>query len=507
MSTTVEMSTGRLEGACEDGVLVFRGIPFARPPLGPLRFAPPQEVEPWPGVRDATRYGPAAVQTTDMIGPIVGFDQPMGAEDCLTLNVWTPATDGARRPVMVWIHGGAFTIGSGSQRVFDSATLARRGDTVIVTINYRLGAFGFLRLSDTPIGRALPASGNEGLLDQIAALEWVRREIARFGGDPGKVTIFGESAGSISCSLLLTMPRARGLFHQAILQSGPPTLVGPPAMSSRVAQAVLEKLGDAAGSAARLRELPPDTIRRAQAKVILEMGLETRGMPFRPCADGDLVPVDPLASIGDGCARDVPVLVGTTRDEMKLFALLDPASLTLDAPTLLRRCERNLAGHAQELIDGYRAARSARGEPISPSELWFAIESDRLFRIASMRLAELQRAHQPRTYTYCFTWESPYQGGVLGAAHALDIPFVFGTQDRPELAAFTGSGPAARALAERMQDAWLAFARTGDPAHPGLPAWPAYDGERRATMLLGAGCEVVDAPRETERRLWDAIPL
>jgi para-nitrobenzyl esterase len=504
MATTVEVSTGRLEGVCEDGVLVFRGVPFARPPVGPLRFAPPHAVDPWPGVRDATRFGPAAVQTKDMIGPSIGFDQPASAEDSLTLNVWTPGTDGTRRPVLVWIHGGAFTIGSGSQRAFDSGTLARRGDAVIVTINYRLGALGFLRVSATSLGRELTATGNEGLLDQIAALEWVRREIARFGGDPGNVTIFGESAGSISCSLLLTMPRARGLFHRAILQSGPPTLVGTPALSGRVAQALLDKLGD---SGARLRELPVGAIRRAQAKIILDLGLETRGMPFRPCADGDLVPADPLAAIADGCARDVPVLVGTTRDEMKLFALLDPASLTLDAPTLLRRCERNLAGRAQDLIDGYRAARSARGEPVTPSELWFAIETDRLFRIASMRLAELQRARQPQTYAYSFTWESPFRNGMLGAAHALDIPFVFGTQDRPELAAFTGGGPAAQALAERMQDAWLAFARTGDPAHPGLPTWPAYDADRRATMLLGARCELVDAPRETERRLWDAIPV
>ena len=504
MATTVEVSTGRLEGVREDAVLVFRGIPFARPPVGPFRFAPPQAVDPWPGVRDATRFGPAAVQTEDLIGPSVGFDQPASAEDSLTLNVWTPGTDGTRRPVLVWIHGGAFTIGSGSQRAFDSTTLARRGDAVIVTINYRLGALGFLRLSATSLGRELAMTGNEGLLDQIAALEWVRREIARFGGDPDNVTIFGESAGSISCSLLLTMPRARGLFHRAILQSGPPTLVGIPALSNRVAQAFLDKLGD---SGAQLRELSVDTIRRAQAKVILELGLETRGMPFRPCADGDLVPADPLSAIADGCARDVPVLVGTTRDEMKLFTLLDPASLTLDAPTLLRRCERNLPGHAQALIDGYRAARSARGEPVTPSELWFAIETDRLFRIASMRLAELQRARQPQTYAYSFTWESPFRDGILGAAHALDIPFVFGTQDRPELVAFTGGGPAAQALAERMQDAWLAFARTGDPAHPGLPTWPAYDGDRRATMLLGARCELVDAPREAERRLWDGMSL
>jgi para-nitrobenzyl esterase len=507
MSTTVEVSTGRLEGTREDGVLVFRAIPFARPPVGALRFEPPRDVDPWPGVRDATRFGPAAPQTKDPIGPSVGFDQRASAEDCLTLNVWTPATDGARRPVLVWIHGGAFTIGSGSQRVFDSTTLSRRGDAVIVTINYRLGALGFFRLSGTAVGRDLPTSGNEGLLDQIAALAWVRREITRFGGDPDNVTIFGESAGSIGCSLLLTMPRARGLFHRAILQSGPPTLVGTPALAGRVARGLLEKLGDSGTSAARLRDVPVDAIRRAQAKVILELGLETRGMPFRPCADGDLIPADPMAAIAGGCARDVSVLIGTTRDEMKLFALVDPSSLAMDAETLLRRCERNVAGRAQALIDGYRAARSARGEPVTPSELWFAIESDRLFRIASTRLAELQHARQPRTYAYSFTWESPYRGGILGAAHALDIPFVFGTQDRPELAGFTGGGPAARVLAERMQDAWLAFARTGDPAHPGLPAWPAYDGDRRATMLLGARCEVVDAPQEAERRLWDGLSV
>ncbi len=508
MAPTVEVSAGRLEGRREDGMLVFRGIPFARPPVGALRFEPPQDVDPWPDVRDATRFGPAAPQTQDLIGPSVGFDQPASAEDCLTLNVWTPEADAARRPVLVWIHGGAFTIGSAAQRVFDGAALARRGDAVVVTINYRLGVLGFLRLTGTAVGREIPAAaGNLGLLDQIAALAWVRREIARFGGDPDNVTIFGESAGSISCSLLLTMPRARGLFHRAILQSGPPTLVGTPAMAERVARAVLEKLGDSAASAARLRDLPVDALRRVQARVILDLGLETRGMPFRPCADGDQIPADPMRAIADGCARDVAVLVGTTRDEMKLFALLDPSALTLDDATLLRRCERNVGGRAQELIDGYRAARSARGEPVAPSDLWFAIETDRMFRVASMRLAESQHAHQPRTYAYCFTWPSPYRDGVLGAAHALDIPFVFGTEARPELAAFTGAGPAAHALAGRMQDAWLAFARRGDPAHAALPAWPPYDGDRRATMLLGERCELVDAPQDAERRLWDTIPL
>jgi para-nitrobenzyl esterase len=239
--------------------------------------------------------------------------------------------------------------------------------------------------------------------------------------------------------------------------------------------------------------------------VLLDLGLETRGLPFRPCADGQLIPTDPFAAIRGGCAADVPVLLGTTREEMKLYAIVDPQSRTLDDATLLRRCERNVPGHARALIDGYRAARRARGESDTPSELWNAIETDRIFRSPALRLAELQGAHQPRTYVYSFTWQSPWNGGMLGAAHALDIAFVFGTQDHPKLRGFTGGGPAAAALAGRMQDAWLAFARGGDPSHPGLPLWPAYDADRRATMALGASCEVIDAPGEPERLLWEAI--
>ena len=279
MSTTLEIGSGRLAGEPEAAVVAFRGIPFARPPLGPLRFQPPQPPEPWPGVRDATRFGGAAPQTADPIGPAVGFERPAHAEDCLTLNVWTPGADGRRRPVLVWIHGGAFVLGGGAQPVCDGAALAGRGDVVVVTINYRLGVLGFLRLAATGLGRDLPATGNEGLLDQIAALRWVRDEIAYFGGDPDNVTIFGESAGSISCSLLLTAPAGRGLFHRAILQSGAPNLVGTPALADRVARAVVTKLVLSSTDAARLRELPIKELLRAQGRVLLELGLEAGACP------------------------------------------------------------------------------------------------------------------------------------------------------------------------------------------------------------------------------------
>ena len=219
MDALVETRRGAVRGVGKDGLVLFRGLPYARPPIGPLRFRPPEPPEAWSGIRDATRFGSSAPQNGALIGPLMSLGIGRTGEDCLHLNIWTPAADGRRRPVMVWIHGGAFILGSGSQMLYDGAALARRGDVVVVTINYRLGALGFLRLRDR-FGSRLPASGNEGLLDQIAALQWVRDEISSFGGDPGNVTIFGESAGAMSCATLLATPRAGGLFHRAILQSG-----------------------------------------------------------------------------------------------------------------------------------------------------------------------------------------------------------------------------------------------------------------------------------------------
>ncbi|MFQ5668194.1 MAG: carboxylesterase/lipase family protein, partial [Candidatus Binatia bacterium] len=423
-------------------------------------------------------------------------------------NVWTPAPDGARRPVLVWIHGGAFVIGAGSQTLYDGATLARRGDVVVVTLNYRLGAFGFVNLEDLSDG-ALPATGNEGLLDQMAALAWVRDEIAAFGGDPSNVTIFGESAGSVSVATLLGTPRARGLFHRAILESGSANLVVSRQHAMRVAEALLENLELQPSQVSKLYEVPAAQLLRAQQKVYTELQSQLRGLPFGPVVDGAVLPRHPFEAIRDGAAQDVPVLVGTNLEEMKLFGISDPTARRLDEAQLLRRCERNIPGpdtdgrrSAQRAVDTYRRARAAREAGTTPPELWVAIESDRVFRYPAMHLAELQRAHQPQTFAYLFTWTSPMMNGVLGACHALEVPFVFNTLGDPMIARFAGSGPAADTLAERLQDAWIYFGHAGNPAHPGLSRWPAYDEARRTTMILGAECGLQDAPLEEERRFW-----
>jgi para-nitrobenzyl esterase len=509
VNSIVECSYGTLRGREERGVHVFRGIPYAAPPLGGLRFRPPQRAARWAGVRDALEFGPPALQNASALGPMLGLDLSASSEDCLYLNVWTPRPGHGQRPVLVWIHGGAFVIGSGSQAMYDGAALARRGDVVVVTVNYRLGALGFLRLDELTDGR-ISATGCEGLLDQIAALEWVRDEIAAFGGDPGNVTIFGESAGAISVATLLGTPRARGLFHRAALQSGSANFISPPRQATRVAEELLRELGLTSRDVRLLSDIPAARLLDAQQTVALRLQMQLRGLPFAPTVDGTILPQHPFDAIRGGLARDVPVIVGTNRDEIKLFALADPTARGLDDAALLERLERLIpstdahdVSRGRRAIETYRAARGSRGESIAAPELWYAIESDRVFRYPAMLLAELQHAHQPRTFAYLFTWVSPFMEGVLGACHALEIPFVFGTLTHPMIARFSGSGAEAERLSGRVQDAWIQFAYSGDPGHAGFGGWPAYEGDERATLVIGQNSHVVSAPLEDERRFWE----
>ena len=507
MSATVSIHQGKLEGDDQGGLFVFKGVPFAAPPVGARRWLAPEKPGSWTGLRDARRFGAVAHQNQVMLSAlsamVVDGEQ---SEDCLYLNVWTPALDGKRRPVMVWIHGGGFTIGSGSQPLYDGSVLARRGDVVVVTVNYRLGPLGFIRLADVTNGK-IPATGNEGILDQVAALQWVRDNIAEFGGDPGNVTIFGESAGGMSVGTILAMPSARGLFHKAIPQSGASHTGATVARANRTAERVLSKLGVRPGDDAAIRALTPAQLLTG---TLLDDGKTPDpelGMAYQPVADGTLVPRAAIEMVADGSASGVAVMVGSTLEEWKLFSLMDPSLHKLDRRGLGARIRGRLTAHgADALIDTYEKARAARGESVTPAELFTAIETDRVFRIPGVRLAQVQGRHDPRVFSYLFTWPSPAIHGALGCCHALELGFVFGTNHLPGMTAFAGTGPAAEKLAVQMQDAWLAFARSGDPGCASVGTWTGYTEARRPTMVFGANTNLEDAPRDQERRAWDAIP-
>lgn len=497
MAAVVETKAGKIQGSIEDNLHVFKGVPYAKPPVGELRFRPPQPVEPWKGKRDATAFGTVSVQADIPMAAMMGGGEP-ASEDCLYLNVWTPGLDNAKRPVMVWLHGGAFIFGSGSSPMYSGKTLSSLGDVVVVTLNYRLGVFGYLahpELADPETGTV----GNWGLLDQIAALEWVRDNIANFGGDPQNVTVFGESAGSMSASNLLAAPKAKGLFQKAICQSGAPMAM-PAEDAARVASRLVEAMG--LSSIDEVRTASVEDIVAAQTQVMQSASGELV-MPFQPNIDGVVLPSSPWELIAGGSAKGITLMMGTNRDEMKLFAMLDSEAASLDDNALAERIRPRLGDDAQLVVESYRKARESRGEVATATELWWAMESDRFFRAPAMRCLELHTPHAPATFAYLVTWESPM--AMLGSCHAIELPMVFGTLDAPGASMLSGEGEHAERIASQMQAAWIAFARNGDPSNESLGQWPVYKPETRETMVLGAKCAVEAAPREDERRAWDAI--
>ena len=503
--TTVATTSGKIGGIEKMDCLQFRGVPFAEPPVGPLRWKAPRPHPGWDGTRDCSEFGPICPQvagTLERLGGRQRQTNPMD-EDCLTLNIFTPAADDGKRPVMLWIHGGAFSTGSGRLPWYYGHNFARDG-IVVVTTNYRVSAFGFLYLEEH-FGEEFRDSGTVGTQDQIAALEWVRDNISAFGGDPGNVTIFGESAGGMSVGTLLAAPGAKGLFHKAIPQSGASHSSHKPETARRVTERFCAEVGVRLGDIDALRSLPVDRILEGVTQlgqIIASDNAELFGedhagsaMPFQPVFGGEVLPRYPIDAVRDGSGAGVPTLVGTTLEEWKLFTLMSgPDAIRVRAPRPLR----NLCLQAGKSVDELVAAYEARLESPSEVELRNAIETDRIFRIPAIRLAEAQVANDTPTWMYRFDWKTPAFGGRMGACHALEIPFVFDNLSAPGADAFTGN-VAPQELATNMHNAWVAFAKNGDPG------WTPYDTERRATMLFDTKSEVADDPDADTRQLWDGL--
>ncbi len=502
MQAIAVTKAGKVEGKHEGGLYVFKGIPYAAPPVGPLRWMPPRPVKPWQDVRPATQYGTIAPQTVMPVGPIPQVPQPQ-SEDCLFLNVWTPGLDNGKRPVMVWIHGGAFTIGSGSDPMFGGDKLPEKGNIVLVTINYRLGMLGFLRLKDATGGK-IPSTGNEGFLDQVAALEWVKDNIAAFGGDPDNVTVFGESAGSMSIACLMVMPSAKGLFRKGILESGAGTVAVPKDEANRGGELFLKASGIKNDDVEALRALTPGQLLELEMKMrVMEAGPgeAAKITVTTPVADGEVIPDFPVKLARKGAAKGITAIIGTNLDEWKLFAMMQPGYDKTDEAAMMKRLEYMVsAGDAKKLVEAYRGALLKRGGPVTPPEILTALQTDIMFRIPALDLIEAQRDNNTPAYNYLFDWKSPVMGGVLGACHGLEIGFVFGTNDDM----MCGTGPEADKLSASMQDAWLAFAKTGNPSTKSMGEWPAY-GKDRMTMIIGKNSHVEAAPYEMERAAWATV--
>jgi para-nitrobenzyl esterase len=498
VNTIVQTNKGKVEGSFEEGLFVFRGIPFAAPPVGALRWMPPIPATSWKGVLPAKSYGAISPQNP-MLFKIMGAEEPEAqSEDCLYLNIYTPGLDNKKRPVMVWIHGGAFSIGSGSQTMFRNGSLTRRGDVVLVTLNYRLGILGFLNLKAITDGK-IPATGNEGLLDQVAALKWVKTNIAAFGGDPANVTIFGESAGGMSVISLMVLPKAQGLFHKAIIESAVGAIARPLKDSVKTAQVFLKTVGLKPTDVVKLRSISVKKILAAQTQVALETG--QGAAPCIPVADGKIMPLMPLEAFAAGKAAPVPTIVGSNLDEQKLFSMMDPNSLKMDENSLIKTLERNVpADKIAGLIEDYRQARKKRGLPVTPFELFSAINTDLMFRQIALHIASCQHSNGVPAYHYLFTWVSPAAGGALGSCHALEVGFVFGTHDPM----FCGGGPPADKLNEQIQEAWTAFAKTGNPSSKGLGKWLKY-GVARNTMIISENSRMEKKVLEVERQAWQKV--
>jgi para-nitrobenzyl esterase len=489
----VETTFGRIRGRKVNGISAFKGVPYGASTAGANRFMPPKKPIAWTGTRETLDFGPSCPQLPGFKTPEIQLMQNLASgpssEDCLVLNVWTPATDGAKRPVMFWLHGGGFQFGSGSQPFYDGENLARRGNVVTITINHRLGCLGFLHLADLG-GPAFAKSGNVGILDAVAALEWVRDNIERFGGDPKNVMIFGESGGGSKVSTLLGMPSAKGLFHRAAIESGPALTATAPDAATRTATAFLKNLELDKTKLDRLQNLPTQLLIEAQSM--------TRG-GFSPVHDGVVIPENMFEPTATRISEDVPLLIGSNKDEGTFLLQSDADLFTIDDAGLRSRVKNAVGSDeaATRVLDIYRRTYpNAR-----PTDYWVQIYTDRSMRTRSIALAERKAAlNKAPVYMYFFAWDTVGFGGKYKALHMSEIPFVFDNIANAE--AMTHKLPEAQTLADKMSNAWIAFAKTGSPATKDLPQWTPYSADHRATMIFDNNPRVENDPARELRVFW-----
>jgi para-nitrobenzyl esterase len=505
-NAVVATSSGSVRGYTRNGIHTFKGIPYSQPTSGANRFMPPVKVTPWAGVRSSMHYGPVSPQPprggwkNDEEAFMFLWDDGIQGEDCLRVNVWTPGFDAsAKRPVMVWLHGGGFVAGSGQElRSYDGESLARRGDVVVVSLNHRLGALGYLDLTHIG-GDAFTASGNVGMLDIVAALEWVRDNIAAFGGDAGRVTIFGQSGGGGKVAALMAMPAARGLFHRAIVQSGSTMRVRSPDGAAKLTDEVLKELDLDRTRLTELQYLPYAQLVAAGAKVLAR---QPRGLPesrrmaetlgWGPVNDGTVIPQHPFDPVAPAISADVPMIVGTTLNEFA-HNINNPDGEAMSEQQMFQRVRDIHGERAAQIVAVFRE----RTPDAKPFDIWSHIACAPIRADAIEQCTRKAAQHAAPAYLYWFTWQTPVLDGRPRAFHCAELPFVFNNAERCET--MTGGGPEAIDLAHKMSDAWVRFARTGNPNGTGLPNWPAFSSERLPTMLFDTRCEVLNAPDAKEQ--------